>query len=207
MENYFILISGTPEIESYIRTVGYAGIIIWFLTFDQLTLLPEEISLITIGYLCSRGIFNPILAGFLSIIPLIMIDIAYYFLSRSGSKFLKKYSKKSDGKFIGKYKEKLKRNMGKTIFTLCFIPRMRYWCPILIGSMNLSLKKFVLFDAISLSVFIAIYISLGMLFHRSLQSLLNKVESLQNIIFFSSVAVFAALLTVLIIRRRKRESV
>ncbi|MGZ4037373.1 MAG: DedA family protein, partial [Bacteroidia bacterium] len=127
-----------------------------------------------------------------------------YFLSRSGSKFVQKRVKKRHG-FIEKYKEKLRTNMGKTVLTLCFIPRMRYWCPILIGSMSLPLKRFMLFDAIGLVVFCALYVSLGLVFHASLQSLLKKVQGSQNIIFFGSVVVFAIIITVIMIRRKRKE--
>lgn len=200
-----LFLSGHANIEQYITNVGYLGIIIWFLTFDQLTLIPEEVSLITIGYLASKGIVNPFLACLVSVLPLITIDIIYYFLSRSGSKFIQKRFSNRKG-FIARYKEKMRTNMGKTILTLCFIPRMRYWCPILIGSMSLPLKRFMLFDGIGLVIFCALYVSLGLAFHSSLQALLSKVHGAQNIIFFGSVGVFAVIITVVMVRSKRKET-
>ena len=38
----------TPQFSPFIQHFGYLGIYIWFITFDQLTPFPEEISLLII---------------------------------------------------------------------------------------------------------------------------------------------------------------
>jgi membrane protein DedA with SNARE-associated domain len=84
--------------------------------------------------------------------------------------------------------------MPQTIFTLCFIPRMRLWVPALAGLMHLSFKKFLAWDAFSLSVFVTIYISLGVIFHQSLQHLIKKFEAAQHIVFISTMVLGAGLI-------------
>jgi membrane protein DedA with SNARE-associated domain len=201
----FILAIETTGIESYFDTIGYFGIVIWFLTIDQLTPIPEEISLITIGYLASKGVIDPIWAGMISFFSLLMVDLIYYALSRSGSKLVKKYFDRSKSKMILSYKEKLANHLGKTVITLCFIPRMRFWNPILIGIMNLSLKRFILFDIIGLLGFTVIYISLGMIFHQSLHQLMEDVENMQNIIFISCLTIYLIIFIWIFKKRTKRE--
>jgi membrane-associated protein len=200
----FILSAEPSGIESYFDTIGYIGILIWFLTFDQLTPIPEEISLITIGYLSSKGIMEPVWAGIISFFSLLLVDVIYYLLSRSGSRLVKKFFDRSKSKVIHSYKDKLKKHLGKTVITLCFIPRMRFWNPILIGIMNLSFKRFILFDAVGLFIFTILYISLGMIFHKSLHRLMENVEGMQNVIFISALVIYL-MIFFFIFRRRKKE--
>jgi membrane protein DedA with SNARE-associated domain len=79
---------------------------------------------------------------------------------------------------------------------------MRFWGPILVGSMNLKFKRFISADVAGLSVFCAFYITIGMIFHRSLKKLSDKFESLQNVVFFSALIILGIALMV-IVRRYK----
>lgn len=203
----FILQAKPEGIEAYFDTIGYVGILIWFLTIDQLTPIPEEISLITIGYLASKGILDPIWAGIISFFSLMLVDMIYYLLSKTGNRLTKKYFQRSKSKFIESYKEKLSNHMGKTVIALCFIPRMRFWNPILIGAMNLSLKRFVIYDAIGLFAFTAIYIALGMFFHVGLHRFVKEFEGLQNVIFISCLIVYFLIILWIVYHRKKKEEI
>jgi membrane-associated protein len=183
---------------------GYIGIFLFFITVDQLTPIPEEITLLTIGYLSSNHIFNPIIAGLISLTAFILVDSIYFFLSASGNKFIKKFLKKRKNHLITRYKEKLKKNFGPTLIVLCFIPRMRLFGPVFAGIMNLSFKKFLLFDLIGLSSFTLIYISLGMIFHTGLHSLMEKLGRFQDIIFACAM-VFLAIIIFLFVRKTQQK--
>ncbi len=193
MEHILAFLSA-PNFEHFLDAYGIIGIFIWFVTFDQLTPIPEEISLLTIGYLASNGAFNPLAAGLVSLVALLSVDIAYYFLSRKGSMLLGR-RKKSGSPFIRKYKAKLAENMPKTLVVLSFIPRMRMWGPILIGSMRLPFEPFLFYDALGLAAFVAIYLSLGYFFHASLAAaLVTLAPALHNWIFFGVLLVVAYVL-------------
>ena len=183
---------------------GYIGIFVFFITIDQLTPIPEEITLLTIGYLSSNNIFNPFLAGIISLAAFLTVDALYFFLSRSGNNFIGKKLQRKKNSLITKYKEKLKTNFGITLMVLCFIPRMRMFGPIFSGIMNLQFKKFLLFDTIGLSIFTSIYILLGYIFHSSLHSRLVEMESHQTIIFSVAMIVLALLIFLFIRRIQKK---
>lgn len=200
----FLFILKTPGFTSFVSRFGYAGIFLWFISFDQLTPIPEEVSLLTIGYLAAHKIFNPVLAGIFCLAGFVVVDTAYYFLSRKGSSFIKKKSKRSSA-FIRSYKDKLKNNTPKAIMALCFIPRMRMFAPILAGSMRISLKRFLLFDSIALMAFTTVYLSLGFIFHNSLAVVIQKTKGLQHIIFFAAVVVLAIIIIVLNRRKNRNE--
>jgi membrane-associated protein len=184
--------------------LGYLGIFLFFITVDQLTPIPEEITLLTIGYLSSNHIFNPIIAGLISLTAFIAVDSVYFFLAGSGNKFIKKFLKKRKNSLITRYKEKLKKNFGPTLIVLCFIPRMRLFGPVFAGIMNLSYKKFLLFDLIGLFSFTLIYISLGMIFHTGLNSLMEKLGRFHDIIFACAM-VFLAIIIFLFVRKTQQK--
>ncbi len=95
--------------------------------------------------------------------------------------------------------------MLKTIALLTFIPRMRMLAPILAGSLKLPFNKFLLFESISLSVFTAIYIGLGIIFHDSLSAVMKKMKDLQPFVF-SGTLLFVAVVFIIIERRRREKS-
>src|SRR2546423_2110961 len=175
----------TPGFTNFIERFGYIGIFLWFISFDQLTPLPEEISLLLIGYLCAHQIFNPLLAGFFSLLGFITIDIIYFILSKKGSSFIKRKTKGSSS-LMAKYRNLLKEHTVKGFFILCFIPRMRLFAPVLAGSMKFSFKKFLLLNGLALVLHTTIYIWLGFVFNKSLSAMETRVKGLHDIIFFSS---------------------
>jgi len=86
---------------------------------------------------------------------------------------------------------------------LCFIPRMRLFAPILAGSVKLSFRKFLLYDSIALTLFTAVYLTVGIIFNKSLEKLITKTKGLQNIVFFAAVFLIAIIVIVLVPRKKK----
>jgi membrane protein DedA with SNARE-associated domain len=195
----------TPGFTNFIERFGYIGIFLWFISFDQLTPLPEEISLLLIGYLCAHQIFNPILAGLFSLLGFLTIDIIYFMLSKKGSSFIKKKTKGSSS-LMAKYRTLLQEHTVKGFFILCFIPRMRLFAPVLAGSMKFTLKKFLLLDGLALIIHTTIFLWLGFFFNKSLSAMEAKVKGLQDIIFFSSIGLAAVFIMFFVIRRRKNKN-
>lgn len=199
--SFFILLD-SPQFSPFIQHFGYIGIYLWFISFDQITPFPEEISLLIVGYLSALGVFNPVLAGACSLLGFFTIDSIYFFLSKKGSSWIRKKTK-GLSKLMQRYRNKIKQHSLKAFFVLCFIPRMRLFAPILAGSSDYSYKRFFLLDGAALLVFTAIYTCLGLIFYKSLSHLISRVNGLQNIIFFGGIAM-VAIIIVLVTRRKKK---
>jgi membrane protein DedA with SNARE-associated domain len=193
-----------PDFSELSKHLGYIGIFLFFITVDQLTPLPEEITLLTIGYLASNNIFNPFFAGIASVMAFWTIDLIYFFLARSGNKFIEKFISRKKKSLINKYKEKLKKHFGITLIVLSFIPRMRLLCPVFAAMMNFPFNKFLLFNTIGLALFTAVYISLGMIFHNSLHAQIAELEALQHIIFAIAMFILAALILAFVLRTQQK---
>src|SRR5438067_603172 len=144
-----ILLLKSQHFSQFIEKFGYIGILVWFITFDQLAPIPEEISLLVLGYLSAQGIFNPVVAGIFSLIPFLMVDSVYFWLAKKGSSFIKKRLR-GLASVMNPYKNKLRNHFPKTMFVLCFIPRMRLFTPVLAVSVRVPYKKFLSYDALTL---------------------------------------------------------
>jgi len=202
MKEYLFLVT-IPDFLSFIKQFGYVGIFIWFVTFDQLTPIPEEFSLLLLGYLIANHVFDPFLAGIAAVAGFLTIDIIYYFLSRSGSRLVRKKRENSESSFTRKYKEKLQNNLPKTLLILSFIPRLRLMGPILVGALKVPFKKFMLFNTIGVCLVTLIYITLGVIFQESLSLLFHQAKAIQNIIFFASIAAVAIIIIITLKNRRR----
>lgn len=122
-----------PGILNYSSRYGYIGIFLFFITIDQLTPFPEEITLLTIGYLSSNHVVNPILVGIASIAAFLTVDLVYFFWARSGNKFIEKMLAGKKNSMMNKFKKKFNDSFGISLIDLCFIPRMRLFVQSLQG--------------------------------------------------------------------------
>jgi membrane protein DedA with SNARE-associated domain len=190
------------QLQDYFQKFGYIGVYVWFITVDQIVPVPEEITLIIIGYFASLGNISPLLAGTFAIAAFLTVDIVYFQLTRSGNKLIKKITGKSNSTKTNAYKEKLKNHTFKTLVVLCFIPRMRLLGPVFVALLKIPFLRFIFYDTCGLCLFTTVYISLGYVFHKSLSSVISKTQSLTNIIFIASMVIMAGL-TIFFIRKMR----
>ena len=191
----------TPDFSEFIRHYGYLGIFVWFISFDQLTPIPEELTLLLLGYLSAEGFFNPFLAGVVSLAGFLAIDTAYFFLARS-HKFFSKKAKKPSALRIAVEKA-MHENMAKAIFFTAFIPRMRLWVPVIFGASKVPYKKFMFYNTAGLVVVTTLYIFLGYFFNQSISALFAKVKFLQALIFTIFLIIVAIVLFVFVWKKVK----
>jgi membrane protein DedA with SNARE-associated domain len=191
--------------QTYFNRYGYIGIYIFFVTIDQIAPIPEEISLIVIGYFAAHGVINPFIAGGMSIAAFFTIDTIYYYLTKTGNKLAKKMSTSARSKKMAGYKKKMREHTFKTILILSFIPRMRLLTPVFVALSELPYRKFIFYSIGSLAVFTAIYISLGFIFHGSINSLIEKTSSAGRIIFIAGMVLMTVGVSFLVWRKLKSD--
>src|SRR5680860_1917540 len=134
------------DIAYYIAHYSYLGIFIWFFLIDQLTPIPEELVLVTVGYLTHTDYVNPIFAGFAAVLGLMMVDNIYFYLSYTGNKWTQNLQKKKRAQLIKKFQYKLQKHKVRTLFIIAFIPKVRFFGPILAGLSKLPYKQFFLIN-------------------------------------------------------------
>ena len=182
--------------------ISYLGIFIWFLFLDQLTPIPEEVTLLSIGYIAERHLINPYFAGLAAFLGVTIIDTVFYWLADSGNKIINRFKNNISEKLQQKYLKGLEEHDVRTLLLLSFIPKVRFFSPIFAGMFRVKWSTFFVVNGIGTIIFIIGYITVGMLFHDSLEYLLKEVELLRHSIFI----VFMVGITIFIFFRFKRNS-
>jgi membrane-associated protein len=181
------------EFSSY-HQISYLGVFLWFLFLDQLTPIPEEVTLLSIGYIAEHHLINPYFAGFAAFLGLTIIDNIFYWLAFSGNKVINRLKNTISKKVQIKYSKKLEEHTVRTLLILSFIPKIRFFSPIFAGLFKVKWRLFFVINGIGTIIFITIYIAAGMLFHNSLEYLLKELEIVQHSVFI----VFMILITVVV---------
>lgn len=213
MKRILVLLFKLPDFLPFIKHYGYLGLLIWLLTFNHIAPLPDELTMLTVGYLAGNHLLNPILSVIVATAGLVIVDTVYYFLARSGSNLVKNKLPKVKSELLESYRNNLKNRMFPTLLILCFIPKMRIISPITCGTMKLPYFKFILYEFISIVLFTTIYIVLGIIFKDSVTYLLQKIKASHTAILVISICLAAAFLTGVVIvlwrarkkKRRKRK--
>jgi membrane-associated protein len=186
------------EIPEFIQHLSYTGIFLWFLLTQLIIVMPipEEVVLVSIGYVSASGVWNPFVAAAIAFATLILSDGIFYSLSRSGNKYVARLVRRSEGGAFAKAEAQMKRNMPRAVFTLTFIPRLRFFGPVLAGMLKLKWHAFFLADASALVIHVSVYTFLGFVFHKSLAGLFKNVAVLQHALFIGAIVVIGAIVGV-----------
>jgi undecaprenyl-diphosphatase len=196
-------IPNASEIPGFLQHLSYTGIFVWFLLSQLIIVMPipEEAVLLSIGYVSATGVWNPFIAAAIALATLLVADNIFYFLARSGNRFVERLVKRSDGGAFAKAQRQMKRNMPRTVFTLTFIPRLRFFGPILAGALKLRWPAFFLADSSALLIHVGVYVSLGYIFHSSLVALFKKTTLVHHAIFVAAIIVIGVLVGVVARKR------
>jgi len=92
--------------------------------------------LISIGYVSAGGVWNPFVAAAISLATLILADGIFYLSRGRGTGYVARLVRRSEGGAFAKAEAQMKRNMPRAVFTLTFIPRLRFFGPVLAGMLS-----------------------------------------------------------------------
>ena len=174
----------------YLEHLSYAGIFILLAFLGHFIPLPEEVLLLTIGYLVSLGFGNLGIVIVVSLIAGCSGDILLYWLSKNGNKLFLHLNRNINEKKIAKYENLMQTHGGNMVFVLRLIVGLRFFGPVVAGSANVALRKFLFYDLLALLIYYPSLIFLGYHFHNNLRNLTSEVGILSHIIFFIVIGLF-----------------
>lgn len=139
------------ELDSLLRTVGYAGI--FAIVFAESGLLagfflPGDSLLFTAGFLASQGVFNIFVLCILTFIAAVVGDsVGYHFGKRVGPRAFKKedslvFSKEN----VEKSQAFFQKHGGKSIILARFVPLGRTFVPVIAGIGKMEYRRFLFFN-------------------------------------------------------------
>lgn len=161
---------------SYLGVFGISMLAMIVLPF------PEEITLLSLGYLAGIGVFHlPIL------IPVIMLglfvaDFAVYQLAYHGSKITTKFYKKMFQEKFDFLNDMTNEKLERLIIFSRFLIYFRFLSGFLAGHYKITFKRFVAYELVSLSVYTTLFVCLGFFLRNQLERVIAGVGVVQNII-------------------------
>ena len=160
------MVSPEPVI-SFLQHFSYLGMFSSIVVSGYILPVPEEIVLITIGYLSATGMFNIYFAIIISFLATLASDIFLYSLAKKDSTLTKSLKARMHKNKLVKSCMKKPDQIGKAVFCMRFFVGLRFLGPIMAGAMNVNLKKFILYDSIALFIYVPFFTLIGFYFHHS----------------------------------------
>lgn len=182
------------DLTSYITQFSYFGIFLWFMVIEQLTPIPEEVSLMSVGYISGHAVLNPFLTYLAALLGLLVTDNTLFYLSKKGSSFTQGLINHINPMLLEKIKTKLERKPGLTIFIGALLPKLRFFNPIITGTMNFYFRQFFIANTAATVLYVTVYLSIGFIFHNSLSALITRFDYLKHAMFIALMLLLSALL-------------
>ena len=182
------------DLSGYIYHLSWFGIFLWFAFFEQFTPIPEEISLMTLGYISVITSLNPMISGAVAVIGLLSADNLLYYFSMKGNKLTRKLTDKTNTQLVDRLKRNLQKNAKKTLVIMALLPKFRFLSPVIAATVNISWRLFFFINSAATVFYATVYMLIGVLFHSQLSILIGKLKYWQHIIFIASMAGIAIFL-------------
>jgi membrane protein DedA with SNARE-associated domain len=188
------------DLPGYISQFSWLGIFLWFAFIEQLTPVPEEISLMTLGYVSISTSLNPLLSGAVAAIGLLTADNLLFYFSLKGNKLTRKLTDKTNTQLLDRLRQNLQQHAKKTLIIMALLPKLRFLSPIISAAAGISWKLFLVINSAATLFYVAAYMLIGIVFHKQLKAVLHELKLWQHIIF---IAVMAFIAVFLILKIRK----
>lgn len=185
-------------IDTIAQSVSYFSLGFFAAFAGYLIPIPEEMALLVIGYISAIGPIKLHWVVALTCFAVIIGDNILYFLSFKGSRYVEWLKRRMRKNKLSQYEHIMHEHIGKTIFFIRFIVGVRFFGPVLAGTLKVSWRRFFFINAAASIIHVIFFESLGYHFHNSFLALVTQVEIIRHILFFFSVALFGLLVAVFV---------
>ena len=170
------------DLYSIVAGYTYLGVAFYYIIFDFVSPISDELSLIIIAWLAHTGLMNVWAGGFIAFLSLYIRNIILFFLSRNRTKLIGWLSAKYPV-WMGTYQKRISGKLIRTVLVLTFIPKLRILVPLAAGLGQVKEIRFLLVQGVSLALFIAVYYPLGIFFYAGIRSMLNSMGAVNQYLF------------------------
>jgi membrane protein DedA with SNARE-associated domain len=195
-----------PHLQSHFREFGfildairahsYLGIFILSIFVSYILPLPEVVLLLLIGFVAKTTGINIWLAVISSLAGTLIGDNVLYRLSFLGNGYVEKFNRKMRSHKLIQYEHLVTDNVCATIFFLRFITGIRFFGPVIAGTLGIGWKRFFTYNLLATVLHSLVFILFGFYSHRKLYALIAEVEIFRNILLFSSVLIVGVLIKI-----------
>jgi membrane protein DedA with SNARE-associated domain len=175
-------LSQSAEIIRHVSALSYAGIFGLSLLANVVIPVPEEISLLAIGYVIGTGKIDPFITTAIVIAGLLVSDFIVFILARQGNKILTFIYNKFFSRTLARDPEFVKKHIEKFIFFSRFLVQLRFLGPFLAGKEKTSLRTFFTYELAALFIYVPGLLLLGDYFRDRFEAIVGGLGAFRNII-------------------------
>lgn len=165
-----------------ISQFSYGAVFVISLLANIFIPIPEEITILFLGYLTGIGKLSFVITFFVIITGLFISDSALYFLAKKGNRFVESIYDKIFATRFGGNTDFINRHIGKIIFTSRFLVQLRFIGPYLAGHKKIPFKQFFFYDMSAIMLDVGIFLVLGNVLYKKIELVINGVVRVQRFI-------------------------
>jgi membrane protein DedA with SNARE-associated domain len=150
--------------------------------------VPEDIALLTGGYLCHQGYAKLSIMIPVSYLAVLSGDLFCYILGRRWASNLLEHRlthRMATPERIARLKQQFLHHQLKTVFIGRFLPGLRMLVLLTAGAVRMKLWKFVLINGIAISITVPVFIGLGYLFSHSFAKIKETMAEVRYLLIFA----------------------
>ena len=171
--------------------------------------IPEEVTLLTAGYLIGIGVMGWSYSSIVSIVALLAGDSFLFYIAKFGGVYAQKLRTRINKIGLERTWIFSPKQPLRAVFILRFLTGLRFIAPIYAGFEQSKWKWFLAIDVLGIALFVPGMIFLGYFFHASIVSFIAGFEVVRHTVFLIVLAFAGAgMLPVLyreVQRRTKRK--
>lgn len=150
--------------------------------------VPEEITLLVSGYFIAHGLMEPVRAGLIAILGILIGDSIIFFLAKTGSHYVKGIHTKLEHIGLQKTWILSPEHPLRAVFILRFFTGLRVIAAIFAGVNGASWAGFLATDLAATILFVPSVLWLGAHFADNFLKFVAIFEIIRHILFWSMVA-------------------
>jgi len=193
----------SPDFQNHFQNMGqltlllksgsYFGIFLLSIVASYVVPLPEAIFLLLVGFVAKVSNMDIFLVISAAVTGMIIGDNLLFRLSFFGNKYVEKFNRKMRKHKLIQYEHLVTDNVAFSVYFLKFIAGVRFFGPVILGSLGANWKKFFVHNAIAVFFHTAILILLGFYLHKKILAVIAGVEIFKNIMLFCSTIIVGSI--------------
>ncbi|EKD58692.1 MAG: hypothetical protein ACD_56C00069G0006 [uncultured bacterium] len=183
-------------IMSSVKNGSYFAIFALSILVSFVIPLPEAVALLLFGFIGATSQLDIQTIFAVAFLGSIVGDNGLYRLSFAGNAWVERFNRKMRRHKLIKYENLVVGNINKTIYFLRLITGVRFFGPMIAGTLGIGWRKFFLANFGATFINVAIFVSLGYYLHQNILSLIAEVEIVRNLLLFSSAVIVGFLLNI-----------
>ncbi len=182
------------SIVHFIKSGSYFGVFFFSMIVSYFLPIPEAVFLLLVGYVAKISGMNIFGVVALASAGIIIGDNILFRLSFFGSKYVEKFNHKMRKHKLIQYEHLVANNVASTVYFLKFVAGVRFFGPVILGSLRSSWKKFFVHNIIASILHTTLLVLIGFYFYRRIIPVTAVVEIIKNLLLFSSTVIMGIII-------------